>query len=141
MRRGRPLKFQSPKELQDKIDEYFQSTPIEEQMITGLAVHLDTSRETLCDYESTENSRKEFSDTVKKAKERIEFAYEKRGLKVGNAFDIFRLKNMGWRDNYQNEITGAEGNPITIKQVNYGHNDSSPILSETISDTTSPGNG
>jgi len=96
---GRPLKFQSVEELKDKIDKYFKITPIEEQMITGLAAYLDTSRETLCDYQDKDK----FSDTIKGAKDRIEFAYEKRGLKVGNAFDIFRLKNMGWKDKQEVE--------------------------------------
>lgn len=101
---GRPLKFQSVEELQKKIDEYFLITPIDEQMITGLALHLDTSRETLLDYQK----RDSFSDTIKKAKLRIEHAYEKRGLKVGNAFDIFRLKNMGWTDRQEQDVRVKE---------------------------------
>ena len=99
--RWRPLKF-SKEELEKKIDEYFKNTPIEEQMITGLAVHLDTSRQTLCNYEE----RDDFFDTIKRAKDKIEMAYEKRGLKVGNAFDIFRLKNMGWKDRMEQEFSG-----------------------------------
>lgn len=103
MNRGRPLKFATSEELQSKIDKYFELTPIELQTITGLALHLDTSRETLMEYQE----RPDFIDTVKKAKLRIEHAYEIRGMEKGGAFDIFRLKNMGWKDKYENELSGG----------------------------------
>jgi hypothetical protein len=69
MATGRPLKFKSPEQLQAKIDAYFAScwkeTPIFKDgkqigvtrhqarpyTITGLALDLDTTRETLIDYE------------------------------------------------------------------------------------------
>lgn len=100
---GRPLKFESVEVLQKKIDEYFDLWPQEQQTITGLAVFLDTSRETLMNYQN----RDEFFDAIKKAKDRIEFAYELRGMKVGGAFDIFRLKNMGWKDKQEVEQSGG----------------------------------
>ena len=100
---GRPLKYGSPEELQSLIDDYFTVTAIDQVTITGLALHLDTSRETLCNYELKD----EFFDTIKKAKLRVEHAYELRGLKVGNAFDIFRLKNMGWNDKIEQETSGS----------------------------------
>lgn len=98
---GRPRKWDSVADLQAQIDEYFDSTPLGEQTITGLALHLGTNRETLCNYERSEN----FFDTIKTAKARIEHAYEMRGLDKGGAFDIFRLKNMGWKDKYEQSVT------------------------------------
>lgn len=106
---GRPLKFKSPEELQIQIDEYFSITPFEELTITGLAIHLDTFRETLCNYEE----RDEFYDTIKKAKQRIENAYERRNIKRGNGGDIFALKNFGWRDENYHDVTSG-GKPIPI---------------------------
>lgn len=91
---GRPLKYETPEELQRLIDEYFEQTPVEKQTITGLAIHLDTDRITLCQYEG----RDQFANTVKKAKQRIEHAYEMHGMEHRSAFDIFRMKNMGWQD-------------------------------------------
>jgi len=44
---GRPLKFETVKDLQLMIDDYFTVTKKTEVTITGLALHLDTSRETL----------------------------------------------------------------------------------------------
>ena len=63
--------------------------------ITGLALYLGTTRETLIDYES----RDEFSDTIKAAKSRCE-EFAERLLFIGKATGpIFNLKNnYGWKD-------------------------------------------
>ena len=101
---GRPLKFKSVEELQVKIDNYFNETPKEEVSITGLALALDTSRETLCNYQNKD----EYFDTLKKAKLRVENAYELRLIKRGTSGDIFALKNFGWKDKYENETTTTQ---------------------------------
>lgn len=93
-REGRPLKFKSVEELQEKIDKYFNETPREELSITGLALALDTDRSVLCDYQE----RDEFTNTIKKAKLKVENAYELRLIKRGSSGDIFALKNFGWKD-------------------------------------------
>lgn len=96
MTAGRPKKFKSTKELQTLIDNYFLDCAENEEpvTVTGLCIWLDTTRETLMDYQESD----EFSDTIKKAKQRIENAYEKRLIKRGNAGDIFALKQFGWTD-------------------------------------------
>lgn len=99
---GRPLKFKSPVELEKRIDEYFQDC-IEQKIpitVTGMALWLDTSRETLCDYQTKD----QFSDVIKKAKLRVENAYEI-GLQSANpAGKIFVLKNMGWKDRQEVDV-------------------------------------
>lgn len=100
---ARPLKFQSVEELQNRINEYFkQCNKKKPATITGLALFLDTTRETLMDYQAKD----EFSDTIKRAKLMIEHAYELRLIIRGNAGDIFALKNFGWTDKSQQELTG-----------------------------------
>ena len=104
---GRPLKFKSPEELQEKIDAYFESIkePIyidnngapqyEPATITGLALALGCYRETLLNYEKTD----EFFDTIKTAKQRCEHYAEKKLLSGAPATGaIFALKNYGWKD-------------------------------------------
>ena len=91
---GRPLKFKDVKELEKKINDYFDNTPEEEITITGLALALDTDRQTLINYQN----REEFFDTIKKAKTRVELSYEKSLRKNGRTGDIFALKNFGWSD-------------------------------------------
>jgi len=101
----RPPKWTSVEQLQGLIDEYFESVkepkPVgdtfyfEPITITGLALALDTSRETLCDYQEKD----EFSDTIKRAKLRCEnFAEKQLYLGKAAAGPIFSLKNFGWKD-------------------------------------------
>lgn len=94
---GRPLKFKSVKELEKKIDAYFNSTKIENWTVTGLAIALDTFRSVLCDYEKLDD-RKEFSNTIKKAKQMVEHSYEIDLKKSGRTGTIFALKNFDWKD-------------------------------------------
>lgn len=135
---GRPLKFKSVKELQKKIEEYFNScyelkwfdedkrdsegnkikdikgnnvkTHIQKRVvvkpisITGLAIYLNTSRETLINYEGKD----EYFDTIKKAKDYCH-NYVEDGIlngKINPAAGIFNLKNnYGWKDKTETDLT------------------------------------
>lgn len=112
---GRPLKFETPEILQERIDAYFSDATDEEGnlkkpvSITGLALWLDTTRETLMDYQN----RDAFTDTIKKAKLRVENFYEERLLSGRNAAGpIFALKNFGWRDEQRHALSGPNGEPL-----------------------------
>jgi len=121
---GRPLKFKSVEELKDKIESYFLSIQDEDGVyikpptITGLAVALDTNRETLCNYEEKE----EYFDTIKEAKSRCEAWVEENALmgKANATFSIFNLKNnYRWKDKTESDITSGgeplKGNTIIIQ--------------------------
>jgi predicted transcriptional regulator len=88
------LKFKDVSELEKKVSEYFDITKKEEWTITGLAIHLDTFRSVLCDYELKD----EFSNTIKKAKQKVEHSYEVDLKKSGRTGTIFALKNFNWVD-------------------------------------------
>lgn len=152
MAAGRPLKFKSVKDLQSKIDAYFDSCwdeiatekpaeikdgkykeqeqkntriQVRPYTITGLALALDTTRETLLDYENKE-SRAEYSDTIKKAKLRCHnFAEEQLFIGKAAAGPIFNLKNnYGWKDQQQLEHMGEGGGPIRATvEVVFGKQD------------------
>ncbi len=114
---GRPLKFKTPKELQEKIDNYF-STRIDEDgnflkpiTITGLALHLDTTRETLCRYEEKD----QFTDTLKKAKLMVENFYEEQLMGKSVTGAIFALKNFDWNDTQT--LKGDPSAPITTQAL------------------------
>jgi len=163
---GRPLKFESVKELQLKIDAYFDEcdphpelkvsyeysqitvtkkrkdgteyesleddrsvkpTSKEEWVvsyqkhytITGLANFLNTSRETLINYEK----RDEFFDTIKAAKDRVEEQWENLLIGSNATGPIFNLKNnYGWRDKTEQEISNPDGslnpyNALTAEEL------------------------
>jgi hypothetical protein len=112
---GRPLKFNSREELKEKIEAYFLSLKndkgeyIRPPTVTGLAVALDTNRETLCNYEDKED----YFDTIKEAKSRCEAWVEENALlgKANATFSIFNLKNnYGWKDKMEQELSNPDGN-------------------------------
>jgi len=100
------MKWKTVWEIQPTIDEYFSTTPKDEWTITGLALALDTSRETLCDYQWID----EFSDTIKKAKLKVEHSYEIDLKKSGRTGTIFALKNFDWKDKTEVENTNLNLN-------------------------------
>ncbi len=102
---GRPPIYDDPIILHDKCIEYFEScieTP-EKATITGLALFLGfCSRGTLNEYAKKDK----FSDIIKRAMLTVENSYET----SGNTFDIFALKNMGWKDKTEVEATNTNLN-------------------------------
>ena len=140
---GRPPKYDDPEVMQKLIDLYFytckanQSTDREGMLsgfseeklsiindiecfiptVSGLAYLLNMSTETFRDYGSDER-HKEFSATVKRAKQRIEMSLEQRlaGNNVTGA--IFNLKNnFKWKDKQETELYGKDGGPIQTKTL------------------------
>ena len=97
------MKFQSVEELEKKIGEYFKNVESDAWTITGLANALDTSRETLMNYEAKE----QYFDAIKRAKGKIEEAYEIDLRKKGNSGTIFALKNFGWKDKQEIDQTST----------------------------------
>ena len=104
---GRPLKLQNPKKVQEAIDGYFlkcetDNTPA---TLSGMCIALGITRETFGQYSKGEGEHSKISDTIKRAHQRIEEAYERRGMTAQNpAFSIFVLKVMGWPDKQDIDI-------------------------------------
>ncbi len=92
----KPLKFKTAQELQDKINAYFEECKLKEipLSITGLALALDTNRQTLINYQNKDG----YENIIDRAKLMIENAYEIRLINNGRSGDIFALKNFGWTD-------------------------------------------
>lgn len=137
-KRGAPKKYTKADEMQKKIEEYFESCFKEDLKynsekkyyepkldykgnvikyqykpftITGLANALDMTRETLLRYEED----KEFSDTIRKAKQKVEQYVEERlfdrdGIN-GAKFNLINNFN-NWSD--KSEVDTTVSNKITI---------------------------
>lgn len=115
---GRPLRWTTPEELQKDIDKYFEECEKtgEPLTITGLALALDTYREVLINYQD----RDEFTDTIKKAKQRIENFAEKKlyDKDVPTSGVIFNLKNnYGWVDRQEVDSKVNLSYEEALKQV------------------------
>jgi hypothetical protein len=108
---GRPLKFKTPEEILKKAQVYFDKcinnfTPI---TITGLALALKTSRETLMNYEK----RDKFFDAIKEVKLVCENYAEQRLFGTTPTGAIFALKNYGWKDKQEHDHT-SKGEAIGV---------------------------
>lgn len=122
---GRPVKYESKEEVQNIIDDYFETDAFIGEgdskafvpTMAGLAYALGLSRQGLLDY----SNKEEFFDTIKKAKLKVEISLEQR--LAGNAVTgtIFNLKNnFGWKDKTERELTGEDGKelfPSSIKII------------------------
>jgi hypothetical protein len=126
---GRPPMYETPEQLQKKVDEYFvyvkgetetrpSSTVFQGHVFTkrepepvtisGLAYYLGfESRQSFYDYEQ----KPEFSYIIRKTRLFIESMYEGRLQGNNPTGAIFWLKNAGWKDKQEVEQTGG----ITIK--------------------------
>lgn len=101
---ARPVKWENAENMQVAIDDYFNS--IEQHnassenkkhpTVTGLAIALDLTRTGLIEYCQKND---EFSNTIKKAKAKVEDYIEQRLYYPNATGCIFNLKNnFGWED-------------------------------------------
>jgi hypothetical protein len=131
---GRPLKFKTVEELDNKINDYFTNCPDKRPVkmrdsegseymefipcytITGLALHLGfCDKKSLYDYQD----RPEFLHSIKQARTKIELAYEMI-LHTGQCTGaIFALKNFGWKDKHEVEQTNLNTDATIEELKNY----------------------
>ena len=118
---GRPPKYKTAQELEDKILEYFDKGVAIREVITGPPNNREVSHIRVptitglvlycgfCDRASFYDQEKrsdEFSHTIKNARTRIENEYEEILQTVGGSGAIFALKNFGWKDKTEHELSG-----------------------------------
>lgn len=121
---GRKPKYTEAEAMAAKIDDYFRFCPDTVELvefdkkngefvtfkkitpsICGLALFLGfNDRQSLYDYEK----KAEFSGTIKKARTLVERHYELQLNTPNCTGAIFALKNMGWRDKQETEISTSE---------------------------------
>lgn len=105
---GRPPKFETPEELDAKIEEYFNQDNLK-PTITGMVLHLGfCSRDAFYKYEKKE----EFRYAIKNAHCRIEQKYEENLSDNNVAGSIFALKNLGWKDKTEQQVTLHTEQPL-----------------------------
>lgn len=112
MKMGRPLKWESPEEITEIIDSYFEETSKDEITLTGLCLALETNKQTLANYQE----KPEFNHIINIAKMRIENAYEISLRKNGRSGDIFALKNFGWSDRQEIEHSGKIDSDVNVNE-------------------------
>jgi hypothetical protein len=138
---GRPLAFKSPKELQDKIEEYF--AYCDNRMVEvmnketgetfmlnkpapytmgGLAVALDVDRRTIVNY----SNEHDYFLIINKARARIEQQLEERMAEkeTFSPGQIFISKNgFGWKDKNETDLNHSGEVGVTMQITNFSTNE------------------
>ena len=100
---GRPLKIETPKQMEDILNEYFSTTEENKITITGICLALNLDKQNFYEYEKREG----YEDIVKRARMIVENSYEISLRENGRTGDIFALKNFGWRDKIEQEVVAT----------------------------------
>ena len=138
---GRPKVFETPIDLQQECNEYFNWCIENKEVltITGLALYLNVTLKTLSRWRNglIDNETQEFSPIINRAVQCIENAYEKKldTFTFGGA--IFALKNINkehWKDKTEQEVnqtnTNVAANFGTTLQSSQESGNDSPIDKE-----------
>lgn len=106
---GKPRKFKDEKELQKALDNYkkYLEKADKPPTIAGLAYYTGIDRQTLYNYQK----RDEYFDTIKAFRDWVLMTYEEEAITRGNGGIVFLLKNYGYTDKQEQEISGG----LTIK--------------------------
>lgn len=113
---GSSLKISSPEIMDSILKDYFDNIPTDKITITGVCLALDIEKTTFYDYAK----RPEYKKIVNRARMLVENAYELSLRENGRAGDIFALKNFGWTDKQELEVSGVSkvGNSTPEERVN-----------------------
>lgn len=109
---GRPVKFSDSKKMEEILNKYFEETPEDKITLTGIILALDITKETFYQYAQKEG----FKEIINKARLRVENSYENDLRDKGRAGDIFALKNFGWKDKTETEISNNGTIAININR-------------------------
>jgi len=114
---GRPPLYETPEQMQEIIEEYFQSVTyqhpetgmvVSRPTMSGLAYALGMDRRSLVNY----SHKEEFFPTIKRARDKVEASLEDNLYNNSVTGTIFNLKNnFGWVDKTEQERYGKDGQP------------------------------
>lgn len=126
---GRPLKYTSVGAVQKAINKYFKECDEngKRYTVTGMALALDTNRDTLINY----GKRDGFSDTIRRAKGKIEEQLEQELYREHGQVNgiIFALKNnSGWKDKTESEVTNTHLHLHGMAKASYQDADTDEYL-------------
>ena len=114
---GRPKIFNDVKEVEEKINAYFNYCEEKEKPYTmsGLAYYLGIDRKTLLNYSKNE----EYFHTIKKARDKVQMQLEECLYRLGNNSGvIFNLKNnFDWKDKIEHSSSEVENINKNISNI------------------------
>lgn len=109
---GRPLKIETPEQMEKILNEYFETTEENKITLTGICLALNIDKKNFYEYEKREG----YEDIVKRARMIVENSYEISLRENGRTGDIFALKNFGWTDRQEID-TNTQGKVTIINSL------------------------
>ena len=109
---GRPLKIETPEQMEKILNEYFETTDENKITLTGICLALNLDKSNFYEYEKREG----YENIVKRARMIVENSYEISLRENGRTGDIFALKNFGWTDKQEIE-SNAQGKVTIINSL------------------------
>jgi hypothetical protein len=109
---GRPLKIETPEQMEKILNEYFETTEENKITLTGMCLALNIDKKNFYEYEKREG----YEDIVKRARMIVENSYEISLRENGRTGDIFALKNFGWTDKQEID-TNTQGKVTIINSL------------------------
>lgn len=110
MARALKKAFENADELMNKVEEYFDNTPVRDQTRAGLCVFLGITKMTFINYKNGTQGQ-EMADVCEWACTRLENKYElDLNYKPNPTGPIFALKQYGWKDSQEVDakVSGVE---------------------------------
>jgi len=129
--RGRPRKLTSAIKAKKLINKYFQDCKINDEPITycGYALALGFSkRDTVAEYIARND---DLSGPIAAGAMRVQKYYESLLSKAGCNGAIFALKNYGWRDKQEHDVT-TQGQPINRLEIQVASTEARDSLYEAV---------
>ncbi|MCF8012481.1 MAG: DNA-packaging protein [Clostridiales bacterium] len=106
---GRPTKYtkEKLKDIQATLERYIENTEI--PILSEFAYQNKIPRQKLYEFEI-------LNDTIKTLIDKKEAQLERKALKneINNTMAIFSLKQLGWKDRQEHEVSGKDGEPIEV---------------------------
>ena len=112
---GKPRKFKTVQELQKCLDAYkkYLTENNRPPTIAGLAYYTGVDRHTIYNYEKQD----EYFHTIKNFRDWVLMTYEEEAIVKGNGGIVFMLKNYGYTDRQDHNLTGDLGMNISFVPV------------------------
>lgn len=99
--------YENGEELMEKIEAYFNETPVKDQTRAGLCIYLGITRMTFHNYKNGSQGD-EIKEAIEWACTRLENKYElDLNYRPNPTGPIFALKQYGWKDNQDVEVKSS----------------------------------
>jgi len=110
---GRPPKYAAVEDMDEVIDNYFNNLGDNIPTMAGLALELDMTSRGLRNY----REKTEFFPSIKKARQKVEAAWEQAMIKGGGGAIFWMKNNADYQDRITNENINRDATGLSDQQL------------------------